>query len=327
MNIGPDLAILVTGGSGFIGSHVCDALVDLGAQVTCMDNFATSDRKNVEHLQGRKNFRLIEGDIRSVDDCRNAIAGNAIVVHLAALGSVPRSIADPLASHATNLTAFLNVLESSRIAGVKKLIYASSSSVYGDSKELPKKEERIGLPLSPYAVTKAGNEAYATLYHRLHSFPSIGLRFFNVFGERQDPDGPYAAAIPKFIRSFLAHRSPQVHGDGLQSRDFTYVGNAVQAVIAAIESRNADVAGRIFNIAYGSRTTLLELIGLLQRELAQIDPTIASIQVKHVAPRAGDVRDSLADIGLAKEMLGFKPAYTLVEGLKKAVPWYVRNYR
>ena len=320
-------AILVTGGSGFIGSHVCDALVDLGAQVSCMDNFATSDRKNIEHLRARSNFTLIEGDIRSVDDVRRAIEGQAIVVHLAALGSVPRSIADPLASHATNLTGFLNVLETARIGGVKKLIYASSSSVYGDSTELPKREEKIGLPLSPYAVSKAGNEAYATLYHRLHGMNTIGLRFFNVFGERQDPDGPYAAAIPKFIRSFLRHESPQVHGDGLQTRDFTYVGNAVQAVIAAIGSEGGEVKGKVFNIAYGARTTLLDLIGMVQHELAEIDPAIASIRLEHVAARAGDVRDSLADIGQAKELLGFKPGYTLQEGLKKAIPWYVQNYR
>ncbi|MDQ3100791.1 MAG: SDR family oxidoreductase [Bacteroidota bacterium] len=327
MTIGPQSTILVTGGAGFIGSHVCDALVERGASVRCMDNFATSRPENIAHLQQKKNFSFLGSDIRSIDDCREAVENVDLVVHLAALGSVPRSIADPIASHATNLTGFLNLLESAREAGVRRFVYASSSSVYGDSKELPKREENTGLPLSPYAITKAGNEEYATLYHRLHGSDTVGLRFFNVFGERQDPEGPYAAAIPKFIQNFLDHASPQVHGDGLQSRDFTYVGNAVQAVIAALECEKNECAGQVFNVAYGARTTLLELIGLLRSELAKVDPAIANIQVEHVAPRAGDVRDSLADITRARDLLGFKPAYTLQQGLEKAVPWYVKNYQ
>lgn len=327
MTIGPNTAILVTGGAGFIGSHVCDALIERGAIVRCMDNFATSSSDNVAHLQGRKNFTLIEKDIRSAADCRDAVNGMDLVVHLAALGSVPRSIADPIASHATNLTGFLHMLEAARNARIDRFVYASSSSVYGDSQELPKREENIGLPLSPYAVTKAGNEAYATLYHRLHGFSSIGLRFFNVFGERQDPEGPYAAAIPKFIRSFLRHEAPLVHGDGQQSRDFTYVGNAVQAVVAALECVPQECAGRVFNVAYGSRTTLLELIAILQRTLGKIDPAIMQITVEHGAARQGDVRDSLADISSATRSLGFQPAFSLEQGLEKAVPWYVEHYR
>lgn len=327
MIIGPNISILVTGGAGFIGSHVCEALIERGAFVRCMDNFATSNRQNIAHLEGKKNFALIESDIRSTEACNEAVKGMDMVVHLAALGSVPRSIADPIASHATNLTGFLHMLEAARLARIDRFVYASSSSVYGDSQELPKREENIGLPLSPYAVTKAGNEAYATLYHRLHGSVTIGLRFFNVFGERQDPEGPYAAAIPRFIRSFLRHESPLVHGDGLQSRDFTYVGNAVQAVIAALECSPPQCAGRVFNVAYGSRTTLLELIGLLQRSLGKLDPRILEVPIEHGPARQGDVRDSLADISNAMRSLGFNPDHSLEQGLEKAVPWYVEHYR
>lgn len=317
--------ILVTGGAGFIGSHLCDALIARGHAVRCLDNFATGKRQNVEHLLGRKDFELVEGDIRELKDVEGAMTGVEVVLHLAALGSVPRSIADPLSTHAVNLTGFLHVLDVARLAQVKRFVYASSSSVYGDSLELPKREANIGRPLSPYAVTKAGNEAYGQLYARLHGLSTIGLRFFNVFGERQDPDGPYAAAIPKFIRHFIRHESPLVHGDGRQSRDFTYVGNAVQAVIAAMSSSDERCHGEVFNVAYGDRTTLLELIGVLQDELSMIDPAIASVKVQHGPERAGDVRDSLADISKASELLGFRPEYDLKAGLAKAVPWYVAN--
>lgn len=326
MPASPNRLILVTGGAGFIGSHVCDALIERGLSVRCMDNFATSKRENIAHLDGHKGFTVFQGDIRSADDCRKALAGVERVVHLAALGSVPRSIADPLASHATNLTGFLNVLEATRLEGVSRFVYASSSSVYGDSKELPKREPNIGLPLSPYAVTKAGNESYGQLYARLHGLSTIGLRFFNVFGERQDPEGPYAAAIPKFMRSFLRHLPPQVHGDGLQSRDFTYVGNAVQAVVRGLEATDPRADGAVFNVAYGARTALLDLIAALRTELAKIDPAIAHVGVEHVAERAGDIRDSLADISRAQDVLGFAPEFDLQRGLERAVPWYVQHW-
>lgn len=318
--------ILVTGGAGFIGSHVCDALIAQGSVVRCMDNLATSKRSNIAHLEGRAEFTFMEGDIRSVEDCVKALDGVDVVVHLAALGSVPRSIGDPLASHATNLTGFLTVLEASRKQGAKRFVYASSSSVYGDSKELPKREQNIGMPLSPYAVTKAGNESYARLYTSLHGTSTIGLRFFNVFGERQDPEGPYAAAIPKFIRNFLKHRSPQIHGDGGQSRDFTYVGNAVQAVLCAVANTDPRSTGEVFNVAFGARTTLLELLDALRDELARIDPAIAEVPVEHVPERSGDIRDSLADISKAKELLGYTPEVDLRAGLRKAVPWYVEHW-
>ena len=322
----PRSIVLVTGGSGFIGSHVCDALLAGGSAVRCMDNFATSKRSNVVHLEGRAAFEVVEGDIRSVEDCRAAVKGVSAVVHLAALGSVPRSIADPLSSHAVNLSGFLNMLEAIRTEGIRRVVYASSSSVYGDSKELPKREANTGRPLSPYAVTKVGNEIYAKLYHQLYGVETIGLRFFNVFGERQDPEGPYAAAIPKFIRSFLRHEAPQVHGDGQQSRDFTYVGNAVHAVLAALASTDAKAPGDVFNIAFGARTSLLELVDALRSSLALIDPAIANVGVQHIAERTGDIRDSLADISKAREVLGFAPAFDLHKGLGRAVPWYVANW-
>lgn len=319
--------ILVTGGAGFIGSHVCDALLAEGHTVRCMDNLATSRQRNIAHLEGLPGFEFVESDIRSAADCVEAVEGAEAVVHLAALGSVPRSIRDPLASHATNLTGFLNMLEAARSEGVTRFVYASSSSVYGDSRELPKREANIGRPLSPYAVTKVTNEVYAQLYTRLHGFYTIGLRFFNVFGERQDPEGPYAAAIPKFIRSLLQHQPPRIHGDGLQSRDFTYVGNVARVIVQALEARDPRCVGEVFNVAYGARTTLLELVDALRTELAAIDPAIADVGVEHVGERAGDIRDSLADIHKAQEMLGYSPVIDLRAGLRRAIPWYVKNWR
>jgi len=318
--------VLVTGGSGFIGSHVCDALLAKGIAVRCMDNLATSKRDNIAHLEGLPDFSFVEGDIRSADDCSKAVAGVEAIVHLAALGSVPRSIKDPLATHATNLTGFLNMLEAARHEGVERMIYASSSSVYGDSKELPKREENIGYPLSPYAVTKAGNETYARLYGRLHGLGTIGLRFFNVFGERQDPEGPYAAAIPKFIKRLLQHHPPQVFGDGLQSRDFTYVGNAVQAVLRALRTDEPKAMGEVYNIAFGACTNVLELVNVLRSELALVDPAIASIGVEHLPERAGDIRDSLADVSKARILMGYAPSTDLRAGLAKAVPWYIKHW-
>lgn len=323
---GPSRVVLVTGGAGFIGSHLCDALIAAGHQVRCLDNFATSHRRNLAQLEDHPSFTLMEGDIRSFADCERAVAGVEVVLHLAALGSVPRSIAEPLRSHETNLTGFLNMLEAARLAQVKRFVYASSSSVYGDSKRLPKVEEEVGRPVSPYAVTKAANETYARLYAQLHGMHTIGLRFFNVFGERQDPEGPYAAAIPRFIKAFLQHRSPQIHGDGLQSRDFTYVGNAVQAVMRAMEATNERSRGEVFNVAYGARTTLLELVEALRSALALSDPAIAQVPLEHVPERVGDIRDSLADISKARALLGFAPAFDLQQGLERAVPWYVANW-
>ncbi len=318
--------ILVTGGAGFIGSHVCDALIRDGFAVRCFDNLATGKRGNISHLEAGPNFSFVEGDLRSQDDLRTAVVGASAIVHLGALGSVPRSIADPLPSEAANLTGFLNLLEAARHAGVKRIVYASSSSVYGDSAELPKREGTEGRPLSPYAVTKAMDEAYANLYHHMHGMELIGLRFFNVFGERQDPEGPYAAAIPKFIRALLKHEPPVVNGDGGQTRDFTYVGNAVHAVQCGLCAGGGAV-GEVFNIAFGDRCDLLSLVGRLRTHLARIDPAIAHVGVRHAPDRPGDVRDSLADVGKARKLLGYSPAYDLEAGLERAVPWYAEHWR
>lgn len=320
-----DRVILVTGGAGFIGSHVCDALVTEGAHVRCFDNLATGKRANITQLESAPGFTFIQGDIRSLVDLEAAVAGVSAIVHLAALGSVPRSIADPLSSEAANLAGFLNLLEAARCIGVKRIVYASSSSVYGDSTELPKREGTEGRPLSPYAVTKAMDEAYAHLYHRMHGLELVGLRFFNVFGERQDPEGPYAAAIPKFIRALLKHQAPVVHGDGGQTRDFTYVGNAVHAVQCALNAREA-AFGEVFNVAFGDRCDLLALIAHLRTQLSRIDPAIAGIGVEHIPERPGDVRDSLADVTKAKALLGYVPKCDLASGLERAVPWYAGHW-
>lgn len=325
---GPDLptTILVTGGAGFIGSHVCDALLAQGHAVRCMDNLATGNLGNIAHLQGMEGFTFLPGDIRDAATVHGAMEGATAVVHLAALGSVPRSITFPLDSEGVNLAGFLHILEAARELGVKRITYASSSSVYGDSTLLPKREGSEGSPLSPYAVSKAMDEAYAALYHRLYGLETIGLRFFNIFGERQDPEGAYAAAIPRFMRALLRHESPVINGDGAQTRDFTYVGNAVQAVQRGLEAP-AQLAGQVFNIACGERCNLLDLLGRIRSRLATIDPAIAHLQPQHGPERAGDVRDSLADISKAREQLGYRPRFSLDEGLDRAVPWYAENWR
>ena len=319
--------VLVTGGAGFIGSHVCDALIAAGHTVVCMDNLATGARKNIAQLEDHPAFSFFEGDITVLADCERAVDGVEVVLHLAALGSVPRSIELPLASEAANLGGFLNILDASRRASVRRVVYASSSSVYGDSQASPKQEGQEGRPLSPYAVTKAMDEAYASMVQHLFGLETIGLRFFNVFGERQDPNGPYAAAIPRFLRRLLDHQPPQVHGDGHQTRDFTYVGNAVQAMLTAMQCNDPAALGSVFNVAYGDSTDLLDLIGLLRDRLAVHDPIIAKVGVEHVADRPGDVRHSLANIDRAHAVLGYAPAFDLASGLDRAVPWYRENWK
>ena len=322
----PQQTILVTGGAGFIGSHVCEALLAQGVSVRCFDDLSTGKRGNVAQLEGQPMFAFIEGDLRSIDQLRAAVQGCSAVVHLGALGSVPRSIADPLPTEAANLAGFVNLLEAARSERVQRVVYASSSSVYGDSAELPKREGTEGRALSPYAVTKVMDEAYAHLYHRMHGLKVVGLRFFNVFGERQDPEGPYAAAIPKFIRALLKHQAPVVNGDGHQTRDFTYVGNAVHAVQCGLAAGD-EAMGEVFNIAYGDRCDLLDLIAQLKAQVARFDPEVAGIRVEHAPDRPGDVRDSLADISKARNLLGYSPKFDLMVGLERAVPWYVANWR
>lgn len=317
--------VLVTGGAGFIGSHVCRALLERGRTVRCLDSFVTGQRANISALIPNLGFHLLEADIRDLDACRHAVAGVESVVHLAALGSVPRSIDDPIASEAANLTGFLHVLEACRTHQVRRIVYASSSSVYGDSPASPKVEGQEGVPLSPYAVTKAMDEAYAGLYHRLFGLETVGLRFFNVFGEHQDPNGPYAAAIPRFIDRFLRHRPPVLNGDGRQTRDFTYVGNAVQAVECALATPRAEAFGGVFNIAYGRSTDLLTLVNMLRAALQEHDPLVAQVPVEHGPERPGDVRNSLADVGRARNVLGYEPGYAVEDGLKRAIPWYLEH--
>lgn len=319
--------ILVTGGAGFIGSHLCDALVARGVQVRVLDDLCTGKRSNIAHLEGGDGFRFLEGDIRDAHRLREALQGVSAVVHLAALGSVPRSIQDPVSSASANLTAFVQLLHQMHLAGIRRLVYASSSSVYGDSAELPKREGREGDPLSPYAVTKVMDEVYARFHAEHRGLRPIGLRFFNVFGERQDPEGPYAAAIPRFIRALLRHEPPMLHGDGGQTRDFTYVANVVEAICCALEQDGRALAGAVFNVAYGSSCNLVELVGLLRERVARIDPAVAGIQAVHGPDRPGDVRASLADISRAMDQLGYRSKVSLAEGLDRAVPWYVEHLR
>lgn len=325
MQHGVHKVFLVTGGAGFIGSHVCDALLAAGAQVRCIDNLATGKESNIAHLRPRNDFRFIQADICNAADLNAAVKGVDAVVHLAALGSVPRSIEHPLESEQANLAGFLQVLEAMRAEGVKRIVYASSSSVYGDSVQLPKREGTEGAALSPYAVTKDMDEAYAALYVRLFGIEAIGLRFFNIFGERQDPEGAYAAAIPKFIRALLKGEAPVLNGDGLQTRDFTYVANAVKAVRSALDAP-AQRAGEVYNIACGESCDLRSLLGKLQHRLARVVPQAAGIKPVHGPDRPGDVRASLADISKAREQLDYSPCCTLDEGLDRAVPWYAEHW-
>lgn len=313
--------------AGFIGSNLAEALLGAGQKVVGLDNFATGHRRNLEELRAAvpdqydANFRFTEGDIRDREVCDAAAEGVDTVLHQAALGSVPRSLADPLTSHDVNVTGFLNMLDAARRAGVRRFIYAASSSTYGDSPELPKREERIGNPLSPYAATKLANEIYASVYARSYGFKATGLRYFNVFGPRQDPDGAYAAVIPKWTAAMIGDELVTVNGDGETSRDFCYVANAVQANLRAALAGD-DAQGEIYNVAVGERTSLLQLFGLIRDALAQHqvhysrDPQMGEF-------RAGDVRHSLADVSKARSLLGYEPTHTVGEGMASAVPWYL----
>ena len=317
--------ILVTGAAGFIGSNLCEELISIGATVVGLDNFATGHRKNIEELLDHPNFSFIEGDIRNLEDCHKACKGIDYVLHEAALGSVPRSINDPITSNDVNVGGFLNMLVASRYAGVKRFIYAASSSTYGDSKALPKVEENIGKPLSPYAITKYVNELYAENFKRTYGLDTIGLRYFNVFGRKQDPNGAYAAVIPKFVMQFMKHESPTINGDGSFSRDFTYIDNVVQMNLRAIVSDNEESLNQVYNTAFGERTTLNELVTLLKDYLSAYDPKIAEVDVKKGPERKGDVPHSLASVDKAKTLLNYNPKFDIKSGLKEAVEWYWHN--
>ncbi len=320
--------ILVTGGAGFIGSNLCEALLKRGDFVVCLDNFATGHMENLIPLinQYSDTFKLIVGDIRNIDDCRKAVDGVDYVLHEAALGSVPRSIKDPATTNAVNIGGFLNMIIASRDAGVKRFIFAASSSTYGDSKSLPKVEDVIGKPLSPYAITKYVDELYADVFARTYEgFEYIGLRYFNVFGRRQDPNGAYAAVIPLFVKKFMNHEAPNINGDGEYSRDFTYIDNVIQMNICAMETTNPDAVNQIYNTAFGERTTLNQLVSYLKEYLSALDPHIASIEPTHGPNRAGDIPHSLASIEKAQKLLGYDPEFSMKDGLKEAVKWYWEN--
>lgn len=319
--------ILITGGAGFIGSNLCEYFLSKEYKVTCLDNFATGHKYNIEHLFENPNFELIEGDIRSLEDCQKAVQGATYVLHQAALGSVPRSIKDPITSNETNISGFLNMLVASRDAGIKRFVYAASSSTYGDSESLPKVEDKIGKPLSPYAITKYVNELYADIFSKTYGIETIGLRYFNVFGRKQDPNGAYAAVIPLFVKKFINHESPVINGDGNYSRDFTYIDNVIQMNELAMTTENLDAINTVYNTAFGDRTTLNDLVEYLKEFLSEYDSEIAKVQAIHGPNRVGDIPHSLASIDKAKQLLNYNPKYSMREGLKEAVKWYWENLK
>lgn len=319
--------ITITGGAGFIGSNLCEHFIAQGHRVVCLDNFATGHRHNLNAIIHHPHFTLIEGDIRNLDDCRQAVHESDFVLHQAALGSVPRSINDPITSNDVNVSGFLNMLVAARDAQVKRFIYAASSSTYGDSESLPKVEDIIGKPLSPYAITKYVNELYADIFHKSYGLETIGLRYFNVFGRKQDPNGAYAAVIPKFVMQFMKHENPIINGDGNYSRDFTYIDNIIQINECAMLTQNPLAVNTVFNAAFGDRTTLNDLVQYLKSALSQFDQAIAEVEVVHGPNRAGDIPHSLASIDKAKKLLGYDPKFSLQAGVQEAVQWYWENLK
>ncbi len=319
--------VLITGGAGFIGSNLCEHFLGKGYHVVCLDNFATGHRHNISQHFDNPNFTLIEGDIRNSDDCKKAVDGADYVLHQAALGSVPRSINDPFTSNDVNVSGFLNMIIAARDAKVKRFVYAASSSTYGDSEALPKIEETIGKPLSPYAITKYVNELYAEIFSNTYGIETIGLRYFNVFGRKQDPNGAYAAVIPKFVMQLMNHESPIINGDGTFSRDFTYIDNVILMNELAMTTQNPDAVNTVYNTAFGDRNNLNDLIGYLKEFLSDYDAEIGKIPVTHGPNRAGDIPHSLASIDKAKKLLGYNPKYSIKDGLKEAVGWYWENLK
>lgn len=321
------MKVLVTGGAGFIGSNLTEHLLKEGHEVRVLDNFATGHIENLlpffEAYKGR--FELQVGDIRNLDDCRKAVEGMEYVLHEGALGSVPRSIKDPITTNDTNIGGFLNMIVASRDAGIRRFVFAASSSTYGDSKTLPKVEDKIGKPLSPYAITKYVDELYADVFARTYDFEYIGLRYFNVFGRRQDPNGAYAAVIPLFVKTLMAHEAPTINGDGEYSRDFTYIDNVIQMNMLALTTTNKEAVNQIYNTAFGERTTLNQLVDYLKEYLGAFDPAIKEIEPVHGPNRLGDIPHSLACIDKAKELLGYAPKYSMKDGLREAARWYWEN--
>jgi len=319
--------ILVTGGAGFIGSNLCEILLEMENEVICLDNFSTGKRHNIENFLSDPNFTLIEGDIRNIDDCHKACSDVEFILHQAALGSVPRSITNPITTNDVNVSGFLNMLVAARDAGVKRFVYAASSSTYGDSEALPKVEDIIGNPLSPYAITKYVNELYAEIFFRTYGLDTIGLRYFNVFGRRQDPDGAYAAVIPKFVKQLVNYESPIINGDGTYSRDFTYIDNVLQMNLLSISTTDRMAVNTIYNVAFGQRATLNELVENLKLNLSKFDNKIAKIKIEYGPERIGDIPHSLASIEKAEKLLGYNPIYSLKNGLQEATQWYWENLK
>lgn len=319
--------ILVTGGAGFIGCNLCEYFLNKNYRIRVLDNFATGHRHNIESFLDNPNFELLEGDIRHLEDCQKAVQGVDFVLHQAALGSVPRSINDPITTNDVNVSGFLNMLIAARDAKVKRFVYAASSSTYGDSENLPKVENVIGKPLSPYAITKYVNELYADIFSKTYGLECIGLRYFNVFGRRQDPKGAYAAVIPKFVTQLMNHESPVINGGGDYSRDFTYIDNVIQMNELAMLTDNQEAINTVYNTAVGDRTTLNQLVAYLKEDLIEYDPKIEDVEVIYGPNRAGDIPHSLASIEKAKKLLGYKPTHTIKEGLKEALSWYWNNLK
>jgi UDP-N-acetylglucosamine 4-epimerase len=317
--------VLVTGGAGFIGANLCEALLERQNKVVCLDNFATGKRENITGFLKNSNFTLIEGDIRNLEDCQKASQGVDYILHQAALGSVPRSIKDPITSNDVNVSGFLNMLVAARDNKVKRVVYAASSSTYGDSESMPKVEDIIGKPLSPYAITKYVNELYADIFSKTYGLETIGLRYFNVFGRKQDPNGAYAAVIPKFVSQLMAGDSPVINGDGNYSRDFTYIDNVIQANLLSLVTTNPKAINTVYNVAFGDRNTLNDLMGFLKEYLSSFDPKIASVAVINGPNRAGDIPHSHASVQKAKDLLKYNPQFSLQQGLKQAVQWYWEN--
>ena len=317
--------VLVTGGAGFIGSNLCEALLEKQNKVVCLDNFATGKRENIAGFLNNSLFTLIEGDIRNLEDCLKASQGVDYILHQAALGSVPRSIKDPITSNDVNVSGFLNILVAARDNKVKRIVYAASSSTYGDSQSMPKIEDIIGKPLSPYAITKYVNELYADIFSKTYGLETIGLRYFNVFGRKQDPNGAYAAVIPKFVSQLMAGDSPVINGDGNYSRDFTYIDNVIQANLLSLVTTNSKAINTVYNVAFGDRNTLNDLMGYLKEYLSSFDPKIASIAVVNGPNRVGDIPHSHASVQKAKKLLKYNPQFSLKQGLKEAVQWYWEN--
>ncbi|MCL6218885.1 SDR family oxidoreductase [Zunongwangia pacifica] len=319
--------VLVTGGAGFIGSNLCQTLIDLNVKVICLDNFSTGKRANLNAFKAHPNFTLLEADICDAKACLNACKNVDYILHQAALGSVPRSIKDPQTTNNVNISGFLNMLVAAKENKVKRFIYAASSSTYGDASALPKIEDNIGNPLSPYAITKYVNELYADVFQKTYDLDSIGLRYFNVFGRHQDPNGAYAAVIPKFVKKLMDHQSPLINGDGSFSRDFTYIDNVIQMNLLAMLTDHPEAVNQVYNVAYGGRTNLNQLVEILKSELSKFDPEISGISAKYGPERQGDVPHSQASIEKAKKLLGYQPEFSVTEGLAEAVSWYWNNLK